>query len=350
MGYTEQLLDDVRAQLAPDDAVLKEARERRDLVRTAAESFRGTTGSFVSGSLAHATANCPIHERDKGLDADCGLKLDRRVHQTLGPDSPENDGPTPIVEDVRDHLRPRVIEEYPKATFEITKRAIFVRFDAPLPTGEDPTVDLVVGLERPDKPGLWIPNTEAERWDPSHPEKHTQLLTADPKELRVVRARAIRLAKAENKRTGTPLLCSFNIEALGLMFVEPGMDPVTALWTLWARGAEDLERRATPDPAKVSPPIKVKDRQEAANRLRMAGHILAMALEVDDDERLVRKRLARLWPDFIALEPSTATKARAAVRLRSGSSLNITTAGTLSTAAGKPLKNVRSFGDPRLSA
>jgi hypothetical protein len=66
MGYTDRLLDDVRAQLAPDDAVLKEAGERRDLVRSAAESFHGTTGSFASGSLAHATANCPIHLSETG--------------------------------------------------------------------------------------------------------------------------------------------------------------------------------------------------------------------------------------------------------------------------------------------
>jgi hypothetical protein len=113
MGYTERLLDDVRAQLAPDDAVLKEARERRDLVRRAAESFHGTSGSFGSGSLAHATANGPIHERDRGLDADCGVKLDRRSQPTLGPDSPDNDGPTAIVEEVRNHLRPKVLAEYP---------------------------------------------------------------------------------------------------------------------------------------------------------------------------------------------------------------------------------------------
>jgi hypothetical protein len=349
MGYTEQLLDDVRAQLAPDDTVLKEARGRRDLVRTAAESFHGTTGSFASGSLAHATANCPIHERDKGLDADCGVKVDRRSHPTLGPDSPQENGPTPIVKQVLDHLRPQVLAEYPNATFEITKRAILIKFNAPLPTGEDPTVDLVIGLERSNKPGLWIPNTVAERWDPSHPEKHTELLTADPKALRVVRARAIRLAKAESKRDGPPLLCSFNIEALGLMFVESDMDQPEALWALWARGADDLEERLTPDPADVSPPIKVEDRQAAANGLRGAAHVLVLALQSDHDERLVRKRLARLWPDFIALEPSGTTKARAAARLRSGSPLSITKAGTLSTGAGTPLKNVRSFGDPRSS-
>jgi hypothetical protein len=349
MGYTERLLDDVRAQLAPNDAVLKEARERRDLVRSAAESFHGTTGSFASGSLAHATANCPIHERDRGLDADCGVKLDRRSHPTLGPDSRDNDGPTAIVEEVRNHLRPKVLAEYPLAAFKITKRAILINFNAPLLTGEDPTVDLIVGLERRNKPGLWIPNTEAERWDPSQPEKHTQLLTADPKDLRVVRARVIRLAKAENKRAGTPPLCSFNLEALGLMFVERGMDEPLALQTLWARGADDLKRRLTPDPAGVSPPIKVTDRQTAADRLRMAAHILAMALAVDDDERLARKRLARLWPDFIAVEPGGTTKARTAARLRSRSEMSITPAGMLSTGAGQQLKSVRSFGDPRLA-
>jgi hypothetical protein len=191
VGYTQQLLDDVRAQLAPEDEVLKEARARRDLTRSAGESFHGTNRSFGSGSLAHGTANCPVHQRDKGLDTDCGVVLDRRSHPTLGPDSPEQDGPTEIVEQMRDHLRPKVTEKYPGASFEITKRAILIRFDAPLATGEDPTVDLVVGLERRNAPGLWIPNTEAERWDASHPERHTELLTAEPKDLRVTRARML---------------------------------------------------------------------------------------------------------------------------------------------------------------
>ena len=83
-------------------------------------------------SLAYATANCPTHERDTGLDADCGVKLDRRSHPTLGPDSPENDGPTPIVEEVGDHLRPKVLAEHPKAISEITTRAILIKFNAPL--------------------------------------------------------------------------------------------------------------------------------------------------------------------------------------------------------------------------
>jgi len=107
-------------------AALKEARERRDTTRAVAEAFEGIRHSFASGSLAHGTANCPIHQRDKGLDADTGVVLDRRSHPTLGPDSAEQDGPTPIVEAMRDHLRRELKRDYPQVKFRITKRAILI--------------------------------------------------------------------------------------------------------------------------------------------------------------------------------------------------------------------------------
>ena len=40
----------------------------------------------------------------------------------------------------------------------------------------------------------------------------------------MTRARAIRLAKAENKRTAVAPLCSFNLEAFALTFVDRGMN------------------------------------------------------------------------------------------------------------------------------
>ena len=104
MGATQDLLDDIRKQLAPSDEVLAEARARRDLVRSIAESFPGTVRSFTSGSLAHGTANCPVHQRDAGLDGDAGLVLDRRTHPQLGPDSDANVGPNEIVEAIRAHV------------------------------------------------------------------------------------------------------------------------------------------------------------------------------------------------------------------------------------------------------
>lgn len=72
---------------------------------------------------------------------------------------------------------------------QLTKRAIEVNF----PDG--PSVDLIVGLTRKDAAGLWIPNLHSSSWDASHPERHTELLTAAPKALRVTRARAIRLGE-----------------------------------------------------------------------------------------------------------------------------------------------------------
>lgn len=345
MGYTSVILDDVRSQLAPADIVLKEARERRDAVKRAAESFLGVLKSYNSGSLAHGTANCPIHQRDKGLDADCGVVLDRRVHRELGPDSLDDAGPNRTVEGVLEHVRPALVDLYPSVTFEITKRAILIEFHEPMSSGEDPTVDLVVGLRRLEE-GLWIPNTEQRRWDPSHPEMHTELLTAEPKSLRVTRARAIRLAKAENKRVEghlDPPLCSFNLEALALMFVQPGQGVATALLALWEQGAKDLARRRTPDPAGVSAPIKVADRDYAVERLTQAANSLRSALDNDDDEYVVRSCLNRLWPEFVATTPYGETKARIAARLQADKPLAITSAGTLAT-SGAALKRPRSYG------
>lgn len=347
MGHTATLLDDVRSQLAPDDLALKEARTRRDAVLDAAATFSGVLRKFTSGSLAHATANCPVHQRDKGLDADGGAVLDRRHYNTLGPDSARGMGPRAVVEEVAEHARAKLVGTYPNLEVTITKRAILLEFGEPLPNGEDPTVDLVVGLERAGQPGLWIPNTESDTWDASHPEGHTQLLTANPKVHRVTRARAIRLAKAENKRHEQPLLCSFNLEALALMFVAEEMSVPQALAATWRRGARDLRARLTPDPAQVSDPIKCRDRSEAADRLDFAADRLESALAHDDDQTWVRRELSQLWHEFVASAPGQETKARTAARLKSGGTLNMTTAGAVTTTAGVALKSTRAYGGRR---
>jgi hypothetical protein len=347
MGFTREILDDVRSQIAPDDAVLKETRARRDAAMKAGRSFRGARDSFASGSIGHGTANCPIHERDKGLDADCGVVLNRRVHQTIGPDSSEGEGPADVVEEMRKHVLKELSNQYPKVSIETMKRALLIRFRSPLVTGEDPTADLVVGLERKDAPGLWIPNTSASRWDPSDPQKHTELLTGEPKKLRVVRARAIRLAKAENKKNTYVPLSSFNLEVFGLMFVDDTMNEVEALLALWSNGAEDLRARLTPDPVKVSAQIKVPDRDRAVGRLTAAARSLESALVNDEDEQVVRQALHKLWPDFVAERSGGGTTARIVARLREQKSLSFGKCGLTSvTGSGVELtKHPRSYGD-----
>lgn len=344
MGATARILDEVRAQLAPTDESLEEAKKRRDIVLDAALAFPGARRTFRSGSLAHGTANCPVHRRDLGLDADGGVVLDRRAYWTLGPDG-SGVGPDRIVDEVLDEVLPKFQAEYPRATAKITKRAILIEPHQPLSTGEDPTVDLIVALDRREKPGLWIPNTQAHRWEPSHPEQHTALLNAEPKSLRVTRAHAIRLAKGENKATDQAPLCSFNLEAFGLMFVAPGMSDAQALLALWEDGATDLRDRLTPDPAHVSPPIKVEDHSYALQRLRRAGGHLRSALEHDSDPARVREELRQLWPDFVASEAWRSSKAQLLAAMGTGADIYQTNDAGLSTSSGAPLKKTSAYGD-----
>jgi hypothetical protein len=159
--HAEQVLNEVRKSIAPEDKVLKAARERRDLVKGLATKFRGTARCFNSGSVAHATANNPIN------DADCGVVLDRRHHADLGPDG-AGVGPCAIVDELVKAITPTIKAKYPKATVTTTKRAIVVKFNEPI-DDEDPSVDLIVGLTRKKDDALWIPHLEANRWDPSHP-------------------------------------------------------------------------------------------------------------------------------------------------------------------------------------
>lgn len=346
MGYTARILDEVRDQLAPSQEAMDEARRRREISKDAAMSFPGALRRFNSGSLAHATANCPIHRRDQGLDADCGVVLDRRTYWELGPDG-DGVGPDAILQEMLDHITEKVQAEYPSARLRITKRAILITFQSPLASGEDPSVDLVICLDRRFADGLWIPNTEQHRWDPSDPEEHTRLLTAEPKALRVTRARAIRLGKAENKRIEDVPLCSFNLEAFGLMFVHGGHDVPPALLAMWESGAADLRRRLTPDPAGVSAPIKVADVDYAIRRLDSAAGHLRAALEHDDDQHRVRTELKHLWPEFVSSTSGTLSKAQSLAKIAAGTTVNVTSSGGLSAAAGIPIKNTRSYGDPR---
>ena len=350
MGYTADLLDEVRAQLAPTDEALDEARKRREIAKDAAMTFAGVRDTFNSGSLAHRTMNCPIHKGDKGMDADCGVILDRRRYPLLGPDG-AGIGPRMVVQQMLDHITGKVLIPYPDAELRITKRAILIIPQSPLSTGEDPTVDLVVGLDRRGEPGLWIPNTKNETWNPSHPQKHTELLTADPAQLRRIRAQSIRLAKAENKRYDEPLLCSFNIEVLGWMFARTGESVPATLLRMWEDGARDLHRRFTPDPAHVSPPIKIRegyetaDRIEAAERFETAAGHLRAALAHDNDPARVRSELRHLWPDFIASARGQLSKAQIAAGITARSTLHVTSTGALAAAGSIPLNNPRSFGD-----
>lgn len=303
MTYFDQLTDAILDEIAVRDTALAEARDRRDLVRRAAESFPGANDSYLSGSLAYGTAIRPVSDRDKGVDGDCGIILDRRQWPSLGPDSDDKEGPRDIVEQVKQHLRDKLGETYPNMRITTTdKRAIRITFGAPLDTGEDPPVELIVALTRKGAPGLWIPNLKTNGWDAAHPVKHRKLINTDPpKALRSRRAKIVRLAKQYNKKRSTPAFSSFHLQALALETLgkdETGRKLVTSLHTYFEASADSLEDGMTQDPAGVSGILKLQNgitKDQAVERLRSAADKLHEALDAPNDKELVRDRLSAIF-------------------------------------------------------
>ncbi len=289
--YAEQYVELVRERIAADDDVLAAARRRRDRVRRVAERFTGALRSYNSGSLAHGTVNDPVK------DADCGIVLDRRSWPELGPDG-DGAGPCDVVKQVAEFVVDKLHEEWPDVSFTISKRAIVFDFAQPI-GGQDPSVDLIVGLTRKDAEGLWIPNTHADRWDASHPERHTELLAADPSDLRIFRARIIRLAKAAIHNDGDgAVLISFNVEALALDLVTEVVGIAEGLAAFMASAADEISADLTPDPADVSPPIKLPEgitQDAAARRLGYFATHLATAVANRNDRDVVLRSLGAVF-------------------------------------------------------
>lgn len=330
--YSVLHLDRVRAAIAPEDNVLTEARERRNTVTKSARSFYGGLRTFNSGSLAHGNVNNPVS------DADCGFVLDRRSYLELGPDG-DGLGPNEIMREVAEFVMRRVREAYPYATHTLTKRAILIEFNEPI-DDEDPSVDLIVALTRQEQPGLWIPNRERDSWDASDPEKHTELLLGPTRSLRVHRARVIRLAKAAIKEGGNPVISSFNVEALALLYVQETGEVSDGLRDLFVYGAADLARRLTPDPAGVSKPIKLlAPHDQVVRRMQFLAGKLNDAVEHRYDEERVREALAAVFPSYIT-PPATSSKLALISSVREGGG----SAAATTFGLGTGLKPVRSSG------
>ncbi len=341
MGHTENILKEILKDTAPSKETMALVRERRDEVLRVAGRYPGALRTYQSGSVAHRTSN-------DDTDADGGVVLDRRSYPALGPDG-AGEAPAEIVEEIRNYLRTELKDDHPDIAFYVSKRAIRVTFHEPLPDGTDPTVDLIVALTR--KAGaLWIPNLDQSRWDASDPECHTRLMTADPATLRRTRAKIIRLAKAWNKQASRPGLSSFNITALALACVTPGMGIAKGLREFFDYAAKELKKRRTPDPAGVSPPIKLLiDRDTIVGRLERATKKMDDALDHDDDEDRVREALSGLFGQYVDPPSGSSSKAAFASNLRTGNSgVRVSSGLILGTGTGASVKTTRSYGGTRM--
>jgi hypothetical protein len=342
MGLVLDILDnEVRRNIAARDEVLKEARDRRDLVAESAMEIAGSLGWFRSGSVAHAMVNKPVS------DADSGLVLDRRSYPELGPDG-EGEGPDEVIDELIELVRPKVREKYPKAKVGKSRRGLLVEFNEPVTAKEDPSVDLIVTLTRKDADGLWIPDREAkaeeDRWSPSHPEKHTELFTGGAKDVKTVRAHVARMAKAWNKQWDEDdrALSSFNVAALAWEYVEDGSMPLDVALAGWFGYARDeLEQAETEDPAGVSEPIRLLlSKSEVVKRLGEAAVFMDEALANADDEDKVHEALSRVYPDYI----DAPGKAALAEALKTNTGVSATKTGITLGTAGTAMKPMRTYG------
>lgn len=334
MGHTGTVLKDILAQLHPGDEVIQAAKDRREEALTVAATFPGVLRVFRSGSIAHGTANFDT-------DADCGVVLDRRSYPKLGPDG-EGEGPDDVVQKMREHLRRDLVKLHPDLRTHLGKRAIRLEYSEAVRDDIDPPVEVIVALTRKDEPGLWIPDRDHDTWDASDPERHTELLLAEPASLRQTRALAVRLAKGENKLHDDPALCGLNIEALALESVESGVSLEEALARHWEHAGSELECGPTRDPAGVSAPMKpLIPRSDAAARQCRAARLMRQALDHDDDDDAVRGALSELFPAYV--EAPANTKAALVGALRSGNDA-FTAAGVTATVGPRLAKPARAYG------
>lgn len=346
MGNTLDTLEDIRGQIAAHTGPLNEARARRDAVLKIAGQFPGVNRTYKSGSLAAGLMNHPV------TDGDCGVVLDRRSYPELGPDG-GNVGPTDIVDKVHAFVTPLIKGVYPDARVSPMKRGLLIEVNEPMADeGQDPTVDLVVALNRRDDDALWIPRidrkTDVNIWQPGHPEKHLALLRAGSKPLVAVRARVIRIGKAWKCQADPSGICSFNIAALALGAITYPMPFDEAMATFFEYAARDLNWRLTPDPAHVSGAITIEmppGRDVVVRRLSAAASGLRRAMENDNDPDAVAAELSAVFPDYV--KPPTGSKSAIADALRNGNKgLGYGAAAGIS-AAGTAFKSTRAFGGPR---
>ncbi len=270
--------------------VLKEARRRRGRVLEIAEGHAAARdgAGFPSGSVAHGTTNRPLE------DADCGIKVNRRFEafRAFGPDSDAGRGPEAFIQMFSDFVLPRLRHYYPSAEIDLGgNRAIKFLCNETVEIDEwgpvDPYVELIVGLDRADGPGIWIPNRRRNGWDPADPELHTDLMTIRHRELlRVVRAHVLRLSKRAVKRDaangGIAVMCSWNLSALALELIEEEGPLAATLHGFLIGSAKSIAAGLTEDPAPaVIEPLKLPEgvtQEMAAARLEQMAAIVERAM------------------------------------------------------------------------
>lgn len=287
----EQIVNEARRRIEVSDNELDEARKRRSAIGAALRQEFSGSRTYLNGSIAHGDALTPLTDVDLGVvvpDPDHGYGPGKR-------------GPKELKERAAAAIRAGLRGEYGDLAVEVKgrKRSILVRFRDPVAPGRpDFTADVIVAIDNPHGAGLYIPRFES--WDRSHPEKHTDLITAANRMTDACFARVVRLLKHWNRNNGKSL-CSWNIKALALDCIDAPTALIAGMRDWFRHAIEELSRGETPDPAGVAAnPIKLNDtRTEVVRRLKRALEKLdrAIAYEKAGYMTLAHNELAKFFND-----------------------------------------------------
>ena len=243
---------------------------------------------------------------------------------------------------IRDHLGP----EYPKLTVVVEgqNHAVLVRFGDPVTAGEkDFTADVIVAIDNPTGPGLYIPALQSPVfWEASNPEAHTRMILDQIARTKVSSSHVVRLLKHWCRTHGGPL-CSWHIKVLGLQCLTAPITQADGLLR-WFRHAQTvLSSQPTPDPAGVGPGIHLaKPLGDVLNALSDAEHLLTEASAEADAGHMAaaRKLLAELLPGgVLAPESALAARESLASRLTAGAATPLATAVATDRPTPKPVRS-----------
>lgn len=342
----EQIVNEARRKIQVADNEFDEARKRRSAIGAALRQEFSGSRTYLNGSVAHGDALTPL------TDVDLGVVVPDPDHEY----GPGKRGPKDLKERAAAAIRASLKAEYGDLTVEVRgrKRSILVRFRDPVGPGRpDFTADVIVAIDNPHGVGLYIPRFES--WDRSHPENHTDLITAANHLTNACFSRVVRLLKHWNRSNGKSL-CSWNIKALALGCIDGPTALIPGMRSWFRLAIEELSRGETLDPAGVAAnPIKLNDtRTEVIRRLRRALEKLdrAIAYEKAGYLKLAHNELAKFFNDpemlpapsplavleeegrRVAAQKAKDSKAIGAPALLTGTGLS----------AGRDRGNVRSWG------
>ena len=261
----------LQVQVNADPEQVDEARDRRDLFRTAFDSQDDVVRTWPSGSLARGSQIEPIH------DVDLVIEYDPKAHPDWGEDGE-------AAEDALKHVAAEVMRLLGKdGTGEV--RLTRIQDHAVKCFLDDPdeenafTVDVVPGLLRDEGRGFWIPEKPNKKWVETDPVYLIEEVLGRHEKSGGQFVPLCRCLKRWSKDNGKPLK-GLTLEVLALDHLSDEDRP-RALAGFFTAAAEAVYYPIE-DPAGLCGDVQPdRDKDDASAKLEQAGNLAWRAVNLE---------------------------------------------------------------------